>query len=144
MQAWCCMICMSYQSTHHVGLMDHLHGHSESDAHPGVPVILPSSFSGSPRAMQQNYQDVMAIVAKYGKPDLFITYTCNPNVRDIVENLSNGQRAEHRPDLVSRVFQLHLTELLKDIKDRHILGVPVACIQSFRREVCHTATCWLS
>ena len=48
-----------------IGMMDHLHNHSESDAHAGVPVILPSSFSGSPRAMQQNYQDAMAIVAKY-------------------------------------------------------------------------------
>ena len=110
----------------YIGLMDHLHNHSESDAHAGVPVILPSSFSGSPRAMQQNYQDAMAIVAKYGKPDLFVTYTCNPSIRDIVENLRDGERAEHRPDLVARVFHLHLAELLKDIKDRHVLGVPVA------------------
>jgi hypothetical protein len=27
---------------------------------------------------------------------------------------------------VSRVFHLHLAELLRDIKDRHVLGVPVA------------------
>lgn len=76
--------------------------------------------------MQQNYQDAMAIVAKYGKPDLFVTYTCNPNVQEIVENLRDGERAEHRPDLVSRVFHLHLAELLCDIRDRHVLGVPVA------------------
>ena len=43
-----------------------------------LPVILPSSFKGSPRAMMQNYQDAMAIVATLGKPDLFITITCNP------------------------------------------------------------------
>lgn len=35
----------------------------------GVPVILPSSFIGSPRAMNENYQDSMAIIRKYGKPD---------------------------------------------------------------------------
>ena len=78
--------------------------------------------------MQQNYQDAMAIVAKYGKPDLFVTYTCNPKIKDIEENLRNGERAEDRPDLVSRVYHLHLAEILKDIKDRHILGVPVARI----------------
>ena len=78
--------------------------------------------------MQQNYQDAMAIVAKYGKPDLFVTYTCNPNIKDIVDNLRDGQRPEHRPDLVSRVFHLHLAELLTDIKDRHVLGVPVAYV----------------
>ena len=53
--------------------------------------------------MQQNYQDAMAIVAKYGKPDLFVTYTCNPKIKDIVENLRDGECAEDRPNLVSRV-----------------------------------------
>ena len=66
--------------------------------------------------MQQNYQDAMAIVAKYGKPDLFVTYTCNPNITDIIENLRDGEHPEHRPDLVSRVYHLHLTELLRDMK----------------------------
>jgi ATP-dependent DNA helicase PIF1 len=37
--------------------------------------------------MQQNYKDAMAIVLKYGKPDLFVTMTCNPNWREIRENL---------------------------------------------------------
>lgn len=70
----------------------------------------------------------MAIVAKYGKPDLFLTYTCNPNIPDITENLEPGQKAEHRPDLVARVFKLHLTEMLRDIKEKHVLGVPVAYV----------------
>ena len=78
--------------------------------------------------MQQNYQDAMAIVAKYGKLDLFVTYTCNPKVQDITENLRDNEHPEHHPDLVSRVYRLHLAELLRDIKDRHILGVPVAHI----------------
>ena len=33
---------------------------------------------------------------------------------------------ENRPDLIARVFKSHLTEFLKDIKDRHVFGVPVA------------------
>lgn len=44
----------------------------------GVPVILPSSFCGSPRDLHGRYQDAMAVVRKHGKPDLFITFTCNP------------------------------------------------------------------
>ena len=68
--------------------------------------------------MQQNYQDAMAIVAKYGRPDLFLTYTCNPKICEIVGNLRPGERPENRPDLVTRVYKLHLKELLKDIKDR--------------------------
>lgn len=56
------------------GLMDYL-ARNNGDDDPGVPVILPSSFTGSPRNMQQLYQDAMAIVCKFGKPDLFLTYT---------------------------------------------------------------------
>ena len=44
----------------------------------GKRVILPSSFVGSPRYQHQLYQDAMSIVRRYGKPDLFITFTCNP------------------------------------------------------------------
>ena len=45
----------------------------------GKRVILPSSFVGSPRDMNSRFQDAMAIVRNYGKPDYFITMTCNPN-----------------------------------------------------------------
>jgi len=57
----------------------------------GKMVILPSIFVGSLRNMLQNYQDAMAIVSKFGKPDLFITMTCNPKWREIEENLLQGQ-----------------------------------------------------
>lgn len=43
----------------------------------GRPIMLPSSFTGSPRYMQQAYMDAMSIVRNHGKPDLFITFTCN-------------------------------------------------------------------
>ena len=95
------------------GLMDHIHSQAEEQGRePGNVVILPSSFQGSPRAMQQNYQDAMAIVRKYGKPDLYVTFTCNPKWKEIVDNLLPGQTAADRPDLVARVFKLYLDELL--------------------------------
>ncbi|XP_076063445.1 uncharacterized protein LOC143038309 [Oratosquilla oratoria] len=109
------------------GLMDHLARNNENED-PGVPVILPSSFTGSPRNMQQCYQDAMAIVCKYGRPDLFITYTCNPKCREVTENLQPHETAQNRPDLLARVFKQHLNELMIDIKDRHVLGVPIAAI----------------
>jgi hypothetical protein len=49
----------------------------------GKRIILPSGFIGGPRNMQQQYQDAMALVRKYGKPDLFITMTCNTNWPEI-------------------------------------------------------------
>ena len=60
---------------------------SMQNAAVGSIVILPSSFHGSPRNMQQEYQDAMAIVSAMGKPDLFLTMTCNPKWREIQENL---------------------------------------------------------
>jgi hypothetical protein len=111
------------------GLMDHIHSQAEQqNLNPGKIVILPSSFQGSPRAMQQNYQDAMAVVAKYGRPDLFITFTCNPKCRDITDSLPGGQRPENRPDIVARVFKHHLKELLHDITDKHVLGIPVGYV----------------
>ena len=52
----------------------------------GKPVILPSSFGGSPRALHQLYLDSMALVARYGRPDFFITCTANPNWPDVQAN----------------------------------------------------------
>ena len=87
---------------------------------PGTQVVLPSSFPGSPRNLQQLYMDAMAMVAKYGKPDLFITITCNPAWPEITRSLEPGQSVNNRPDLVARVFQMRLERFLNDIdKKRH-------------------------
>jgi hypothetical protein len=90
--------------------------------------ILPSSFKRGPREMWQLYQDAMAIVRYCGKPDLFITMTCNPAWPDITAKLFPGQTAQDRPDLVSRVFKTKLDELLYDLKERKFFGRTVAFI----------------
>ncbi len=109
--------------------MNHVHNMTETEGlKAGKMFILPSSFSGSPRAMQQYYQDAMSIVRKNGKPDLFITMTCNPEWPEIKENLKPRQKSEYRPDLIARVFNLKLKELLKVIIERQIFGVVVAYI----------------
>ena len=78
--------------------------------------------------MQRYYQDAMAIVSKYGRPDIFLTFTCNPKNPDILENLPDGRRPEDRPDVTSRVFQGHLKELLNDLLKRHVLRIAIAHI----------------
>ena len=45
----------------------------------GNVLVLPSTYLSSPRNTHQNYQDAMAIIRTIGRPDLFITMTCNPN-----------------------------------------------------------------
>lgn len=90
-----------------------------SDLHIGRRVVLPSSFVGSPRYMQQKYQDAMAMVRKFGKPDLFITMTCNPKWPEIQNELLPFQKAEDRPDIVARVFQIKLDELIHQLVNRY-------------------------
>jgi hypothetical protein len=65
--------------------------------------------------MYECYQNAMAIVREYGKPDFFVTFTCNPKWREIKEHLFSGQTATDRPDLCVRVFNLKLQELLNDL-----------------------------
>ncbi|XP_071651759.1 uncharacterized protein [Temnothorax longispinosus] len=108
------------------GLMDHLDNRLQNEGiTAGVPVILPSSFMGSPRNMQERYQDAMSLVRKFGKPDIFITMTCNPQCPEIKENL-DGCPVEYRPDLVAKTFSLDVKEVLKDIVQNRILGNVIA------------------
>ncbi|XP_025190419.1 uncharacterized protein LOC112591015 [Melanaphis sacchari] len=99
------------------GLVDHINQqlHVDEIDPVGRRMILPSTFVGGPRHMKQCYHDAMAIVRKYGKPDLFITFTCNRKWPEIVDNIPNWLKANDRPDLVSRVFYAKLKKLMRDI-----------------------------
>ncbi|KAB0792783.1 hypothetical protein PPYR_00660 [Photinus pyralis] len=111
------------------GLIDHLEKRSQRNHQSiGKMVILPSTFQGSPRNMLQNYQDAMAIVRKYGKPDLFITMTCNPKWKEIRENLMDGQTAADRPDVVARVFNIKHKTLIDLIVNKGFFGAVQAYV----------------
>jgi len=72
------------QAERYSGLRDYLHNVAEHEgALLGTVVILPSNYAVGPRAMKQNYQDAMAIIAHEGTPSLFITMTCNPEWPEI-------------------------------------------------------------
>lgn len=100
--------------------------HTASPAAVGKPIILPATFGGSPRALHQAYLDSMALVARFGKPDYLITMTANPTWPEITANLRPGETAADRPDLVARVFQCKLKELLRLLTKDGFLGTAVA------------------
>jgi len=98
---------------------------TESENNPnyvGKSLILPSNFIGGNRYMAQLYQDAMSVVRELGKPDLFITFTCNPAWPDIKVELNIGQKPADRPDLIARVFKQKLDELFHDLFEKHIFG----------------------
>jgi hypothetical protein len=71
-------------------------------------------MKGSQRCMAQ-------IVRKFGKPDLFATFTCNPHCREIIASLLYNQKPQYRPDIVARVFKQKLDALNEDIKKNTFL-----------------------
>lgn len=78
--------------------------------------------------MAQAYQDAMALVRQFGKPDLFVTMTCNPSWPEIRGELKQGETPNDRPDLICRVFRLKLKELLHDLEKKGVFGAAVACV----------------
>ena len=98
------------------GVADAVNGGDYDLQEIGQSMILPSSYSGGPRFMSKLYQDPMAIVRKLGKPSLFITFTANPDLIEITRELLPGQSANDRPDIVARVFNLKVRQLLKLVK----------------------------
>lgn len=107
----------------YAGLQDYLYNEAaERGVQPGKIVILPSSFQGSPRNMNMHYQDAMALVRAFGKPSLFITFTCNPKWKEITDNLGYASQSNFRPELIARVFKAKLEELMNDLTKKEVFG----------------------
>ena len=83
-----------------------------------------------------SYQDAVAIVCCYGKPDLFITFACNPNRPEITDSLLQNQTPADRLDVAAQVFKLKL----KVSSAWHIFWTK-AC---FWQNVCIDISGWLA
>lgn len=104
------------------GVIDTAETGEDCASNVGHRVILPPSFIGGPRDMRRRYLNAMALVQRFGKPDLFITMTCNPNWQEIKDQLLPGQHSQNRPDLVTRVFRAKLMHLKKLLLEKHVFG----------------------
>ncbi|KAI8419999.1 hypothetical protein MSG28_008599 [Choristoneura fumiferana] len=88
----------------------------------GQMVILPSSVVNSPRYLHAYTQDAFSYVQKYGRPDLFLTFTCNPAWTEIKEELMDGQRQTDRHDIIARVFKIKVEKLVAFLTKGHVFG----------------------
>ncbi|GJU23409.1 DNA helicase PIF1, ATP-dependent [Tanacetum coccineum] len=79
-----------------------------SAAELGKRVVLPRTFTGSPRYMMHNYQNTMALCRSYGNPDLFIMFTSNPKWPEIAKMLAYfpGQKSHDQTEVGTHVMQL--------------------------------------
>ena len=57
-----------------------------------------------------------------GKPSLFITFTANPKWQEIENELLANQTVADRPDLVARVLNLKVQDLLDQFCHKEVFG----------------------
>jgi Helitron helicase-like domain at N-terminus len=72
--------------------------------------------------MQQRFQNAMALVSKFNRPDLFLTFICNPKWAEIQSILLPNQVTSDRPDIVSRVFNLKENAFVMEIVEGMLFG----------------------
>ncbi|XP_035843842.1 uncharacterized protein LOC118490361 [Helianthus annuus] len=101
-----------------------LRNHGNTDlSKTGKKYILSSSFTGGSRYMMQNYLDAMSICNWFGYPDIFITVTCNSKWPEVKRFLKDKTiNPEDRPDILDQLFKVKLDSLIKDLKDKSLLG----------------------
>ena len=88
--------------------------------------VLPSSITGSDRYMYQQYCDAITLWHEFGHPDGFLTWTFNPDCRELKEQLREGETGLDRPDIVARIFKLKKDQIVKDLESEHIFGIMLA------------------
>ncbi|XP_062089097.1 uncharacterized protein LOC133795659 [Humulus lupulus] len=112
------------------GLMDVVHRGDSDCLKVGKSIILPSSHTGGPRYRVQNYQDAMAICKWAGYPDLFLTFTCNPKWPEInnMLHLIGKKDDDNQVDIICRVFEIKLFQLMQDLKKGKPFGKIIACL----------------
>ena len=94
----------------------------------GKTFYLPATFVGGPRYIKNMSMDAMSTSKHYEFPDLFITFTCNPNWPELVRFCKERNcNFDDRPEIISRMFKMKLDSLMDDLTKKHILGKTVLC-----------------
>lgn len=110
------------------GLYDAVSRGDRQGSDAGSRIILPSSFTGGPRYMYSHYLDALALCREYGNPSFFITFTCNvkwPEIEDYMQEFPHITTAD-RPDIVDRVFERKIRDLIKFLRDVR----PFGCVEA--------------
>lgn len=69
------------------GIIDSISQRETHGSKVGKQIVLPGSFVGGSRDMRKQYLDAMTLVERYGKPDTFLTMTCNHSWPQIQKEL---------------------------------------------------------
>ncbi|UYV75392.1 hypothetical protein LAZ67_13000113 [Cordylochernes scorpioides] len=102
----------------------------------GQRIILPSSFVNSPRYLAEYTQDAFCYVRKFGRPDLFITFTSNPSWEELSAALLPGQKQLDRHDITARFFGQKLVKFIGALTKGQLYGATVAWMYSIDSVIC--------
>lgn len=75
--------------------------------------------------MQQHLQDAMTLSRDIGRPDLFVTFTANPQwpeIQEFLQQLPSGFTASGIPHVVVRAFYCRFEEFVKEIAAGNVFG----------------------
>ena len=132
--------CLRWVETHqpqlHASLYSGLEdavGYGETDVslHDlGHRVVLPSSYIGGPRYMNQRFQDAIAVARYYQGFDLFITFTSNTHWMEVTNALLPGQIAADRPNLMVCIFNMYKTSMIDELTKDKIFGTHLAYVHT--------------
>lgn len=102
----------------------------------GRPFMLPVSVPGSPAAQKKLIADGMSVIAKLGKPTLFITFTANsqwPEFTAAVEAMTGSPCPSNAealyPDLLVRIFRQKLLSFEDDLRKKRFFPYGVIYLQ---------------
>ncbi|XP_074290999.1 uncharacterized protein LOC141617736 [Silene latifolia] len=85
--------------------------------------ILPASFIGCDPDFRRRYLSSMTLVQRYGKPDIFLTITCNPRWAEIERELLPFEEAKIRPP--DQYDEYIYAELPDSAENPHLFSVVV-------------------
>jgi hypothetical protein len=102
------------------GIVDTLKASEARAFEVGRLVVLPRNFNGGEHDVQDWFLDAMTLVQRFGRPDYFVTMTCNPYWKEVIRELFLRQTPQDRPELVARVYRSKLCNLHdRLIKKKH-------------------------
>ena len=84
--------------------------------------FLSQSFNGSRRHLLALAQSAICLVTEFGRPTLFVTFTCNPRWSEIKEMLLEGETAYDRADITNKVFHTKLERFLHNMRNGKYFG----------------------
>ncbi|XP_020271613.1 uncharacterized protein LOC109846777 [Asparagus officinalis] len=106
------------------GIKDAVYKGDTQGSQVGQRIVLPPSFTGGTRYMNQNYMDAIDLCRAMGNPYLFIITTANPKWEEVKATLNEvgEQRPDERPNLVARDFKIKLELMMEDLQKQNHFG----------------------